>query len=322
MSDDIFIVIATFGVVFVITAAMLQGLIITVDLLRAGFKGRRQSQAMVLLARFVVVPLVIIGLASIVHFGASGYGPQIDMAVCVLVLTAGPPFIPAIAKLAHGDIPYAASSALMLTVLTWILLPFTLPVALNFLGTGASVSSSTVAQPLVAFYVIPLVAGFLIRARYPNLAKDIIPHLKTIAIATLLLSVALYIAVSWSELTSLFLTGMLGFAVAIPLISLFIGFVLSPPLARRTTAETPDRSSKITSIISISLQNIGACLVCAFFVLPSYPLAGVAILIFALGSIFVTVLVMAELGRRHERALAAATPAQTNPAAAGGKSSS
>jgi hypothetical protein len=51
-------------------------------------------------------------------------------------------------------------------------------------------------------------------------------------------------------------------------------------------------------------------------------LAGVAILIFALGSIFVTVLVMAELGKRHERALAAATPAQTNPAAAGGKSSS
>ncbi len=168
MADDIFIVIATFGVVFVITAAMLQGLIITVDLLRAGFKGRRQSQAMVLLARFVIVPLVIIGLASIVHFGASGYGPQIDMAVCVLVLTAGPPFIPAIAKLAHGDVPYAASSALMLTVLTWILLPFTLPAALNFLGTGASVSSSTVAQPLIAFYVIPLVAGFLIRARYPQ----------------------------------------------------------------------------------------------------------------------------------------------------------
>lgn len=236
MSDDIFIVIATFGVVFVITAAMLQGLIITVDLLRAGFKGRRQSQAMVLLARFVVVPLVIIGLASIVHFGTSGYGPQIDMAVCVLVLTAGPPFIPAIAKLAHGDIPYAASSALMLTVLTWILLPFTLPAALNFLGTGAAVSSSTVAEPLIAFYVIPLVAGFLIRARYPNLAKDIIPHLKTIAIATLLLSVALYIAVSWSELTSLFLTGMLGFAVAIPLISLFIGFV---PVRRLLGAQLP-----------------------------------------------------------------------------------
>jgi MFS family permease len=97
---------------------------------------------------------------------------------------------------------------------------------------------------------------------------DIIPHLKTIAIATLLLSVALYIAVSWSELTSLYLTGVLGFALAIPLISLFIGFVLSPPLARRTTAETPHRTSKITSIISISLQNIGACLVCAFFVLP------------------------------------------------------
>jgi BASS family bile acid:Na+ symporter len=322
MADDIFIVIATFGVVFVITAAMLQGLIITVDLLRAGFKGRRQSQAMVLLARFVIVPLVIIGLASIVHFGASGYGPQIDMAVCVLVLTAGPPFIPAIAKLAHGDIPYAASSALMLTVLTWILLPFTLPVALNFLGTGASVSSSTVAQPLIAFYVIPLVAGFLIRARYSNLAMDIIPHLKTIAIATLLLSVALYVAVSWTELTSLYLTGVFGFALAIPVILLFIGFVLSPPLARRTTAETLHRSSKITSIISISLQNIGACLVCAFFVLPSYPLAGVAILIFALGSIIVTALVMAELGKRHERALAATTPAQTNSAAEGGKSSS
>ncbi len=102
MADDIFIVIATFGVVFVITAAMLQGLITTVDLLRAGFKGRRQSQVMVLLARFIVVPLVLVGLAAIVQLGPTGYGPQVDMAVCVIVLTAGPPFIPAIAKLAHG----------------------------------------------------------------------------------------------------------------------------------------------------------------------------------------------------------------------------
>ncbi|MGZ4881040.1 MAG: hypothetical protein ACXV7G_08240 [Halobacteriota archaeon] len=322
MSDGLFVVIATFGVVFVITAAMLQGLIITVDLLRAGFKGRRQSQVMVLLARFIVVPLVLIGLASIVQLGPSGYGPQINMAVCVIVLTAGPPFIPAIAKLAHGDVPYAASNALMLTVLTWILLPFTLPAALNFLGTGAAISYSTVAEPLIVFYAIPLVAGFLIRARYPNLAKEIIPHLKTIAIATLLLSVALYVAVSWSEFTSLFVAGVIGFALAIPLISLFIGFVFSPPYARRTSVETPHRGAKITSIISTSLQNIGACLVCAFFVLPSYPLAGVAILICALGSSFVTVLVMAELGRRHERVLAAATPAPPNPAAVGDKSSS
>jgi len=84
MSDGIFIVIATFGVVFVITAAMLQGLITTVDLLRAGFKGRRQSQVMVLLARFIVVPLVLVGLAAIVQLGPTGYGPQVDMAVCVL----------------------------------------------------------------------------------------------------------------------------------------------------------------------------------------------------------------------------------------------
>jgi len=73
----------------------------------------------------------------------------------------GPPFIPAIAKLAHGDIPYAASSALMLTVLTWILLPFTLPAALNFLGTGAGVSSLTVAEPLIAFYRNPAGRGLL-----------------------------------------------------------------------------------------------------------------------------------------------------------------
>jgi len=146
MSDDIFLVIATFGVVFVITAAMLQGLIITVDLLRAGFKGRRQSQVMVLLARFVVVPLVIIGLASIVHLGSSGYGPQIDMAVCVLVLDRWPTLHPRDCEAGSRDIPYAASSALMLTVLTWIFLPFTLPAALNFSAPARGVVF-TVAEP-------------------------------------------------------------------------------------------------------------------------------------------------------------------------------
>jgi hypothetical protein len=59
------------------------------------------------------------------------------MSLCVVALAAVAPFIHYGNKPGKGDLAYAASASMLLTILTLIILPFTLPTALNILGTGA-----------------------------------------------------------------------------------------------------------------------------------------------------------------------------------------
>ena len=57
------------------------------------------------------------------------------MALCVVALSAGAPFLPKVAGLGKGNLNYALSAAMLLTFLTIIILPFTLPFAFSILGT-------------------------------------------------------------------------------------------------------------------------------------------------------------------------------------------
>ena len=97
--SSLFIVIITFGVIFVVTATFGQGLASTIGVLKSGFKGQGPSQITMSFAKTIVVPIILIGLASILTFGNV---PEIRMAVCVVVLTAGAPFIPGVTKIGKG----------------------------------------------------------------------------------------------------------------------------------------------------------------------------------------------------------------------------
>ena len=111
----------------------------------------------------------------------------------------------------------------------------------------------------------------------------------------------MYIAATWALFTSLYLTGVFIFALSIPILSIIIGYLLiSPSVFKTKDLTNSKKESKITSLVSTSLSNTGVTILVAIFVLPTYMLTGVAILVFGLATIAVTVLTMAELGKRME----------------------
>ena len=302
MLSDLFIVIITFGVIFVLLSSLGQGMSTTIGSLKVGFKGLRQSSIMMLLAKFIILPIILIVIASFVSFGSTGHQAEIRMAICVCALTAGAPFIPMVSRLGKGNLAYAASASFLLTILTIIILPFTLPTALKILGTGVILSIESVALPLIVLMLFPLIAGLLIRARYPDLAKESLRYTRPVAIAALLLETVLYLIASLSDFTVLYLSGVFIFALAVPIISIIVSYFLSPPFRLRPLPATdPQRDTNITTFVSIALSNISAITVATIFILSAYSLAGFAMTIIGIATIIILVLLMAELGRRYER---------------------
>jgi len=306
--DPLLIVIISFGLIFVVTSSLGNGLSITTQSVSEPLKAHKQLNVMLLLSNFIVLPVLLIGLAAMLPFA-----PQVKMAICALALSAGAPFIPWLVSLAHGDLGYSASAVILLTLGTFIVLPLALPVVLNLLGTGATPSTWLVLWPMLLFMALPLAIGMFIRARYPKLAMELGPYLGPISITFLVVHIILFLGYSWSDVTSLVGGGVLAFALVFPLAGMLIGYLLSPPYALSAVpAADPQRGTKIVSVVAVAQQNTGAAICCAIFPLGVYTTAGDMILVGAITTIVVVMMTMAELGKRHEKNLSTAAPT-TNP---------
>ena len=193
--DPLLVVIISFGLLFVVLASLGNGLSVTTQSIRTPLKGRQQSNMMLLLANFVFMPVLLIGLAAILPFP-----PQVKMAIIVLAINAGAPFIPWLVSLGKGDLAYSSSAVIILIIGTVIILPLAMPLMLNLLGTGATPSTWDVLWPLLLFMVLPLLIGMFIRARYLKLAMEIGPYLGPISITFLVVHIVLFLG--YSGLTS------------------------------------------------------------------------------------------------------------------------
>jgi bile acid:Na+ symporter, BASS family len=302
--DPLLIVIITFGLIFVVTASLGNGLSITVQSVSAPLQAHKPLNVMLLLSNFIVLPVLLIGLAAILPFT-----PQVKMAIVALALSAGAPFIPWLVSLAKGDLGYSASAVILLTLGTFVVLPLALPVMLNLLGTGATPSAWLVLWPMLLFMALPLVVGMFIRARYLKLAMELGQYLGPISITFLVVHIALFLGYSWSDVVSLAGGGVLAFALVFPLAGMLIGYLLSPPyILSPIHPADPQRGTKIVSAVAVAQQNTGAAICCAIFALGAYTVAGDMILVGAITTIVIVMLTMAELGARYEKKQAVATP--------------
>jgi BASS family bile acid:Na+ symporter len=311
------LVIVTFGLTFVVAASLAMGFSTTLPGLRQGLGAHAQLSVMLLISNFVVVPALVIGLAAIVHFNL-----QVKMAIIVLGITAGAPFIPWLVSKGRGDIAYSALACLGLLLVTLIVVPFALPPLLRLLNTGASPSVWSVAWPLLLFILLPLVIGIVGRARYPELVAEVGPWLGPISITFLVVHVCLYIGYSWSEFLSLAGGGQIAFTLVFPVAGLLIGYLLSPPyVLSPIPAADPQRATKVVSAVAVAQQNTGVVICCAIVPLGKYLVAGDYILLGAIVTIVVVLLVMLEVGKRAgavpmaASAAASATGPTAKPAA-------
>ena len=306
--DPLLVVIITFGLIFVVTASLGNGLAITVESVRGSLAGHTQLNVMLVIGNFVVIPVLIIGLMAIIPFDA-----QIKMAFSALALTAGAPFIPWLVSLAKGDLAYSSGVVILLTIGTWIVLPLVLPFALSALGTGATPSILLLLTPMLLFMLAPLLVGMFIRARYLPLAAEIGPYLGPVSLTALVVHITLFLAYTWDDFLALGGTGAFLFAFSLPVIGMLVGFLLSPPYVMSPVkAADPQRGSKIVSAVATAQQNTGAVICTAVFGLGAYTVAGVTMLVGAIVTIIVVLFVMAEVGHRYAKS----HPVTDAPAAA------
>ena len=154
-------IIGYFGVIiFIITSMLVMGLNVTVRDLLSPLRNKR-LMILSLLANFVMVPLLAFILIYIFPISA-GFA----MGLILVSIAAGAPSTPKVAEFTGGNIAYAVSLTLLMTILTIVLMPFLVP----YLMEGAGMDPTKVAFNLVVLMLIPIFAGIILRDRAPGSA--------------------------------------------------------------------------------------------------------------------------------------------------------
>src|SRR5829696_2726793 len=197
---------------------------------------------LVLFANFVLMPVTAIFLAKMLWLD-EGFGVGLLLLGCA----AGAPFLPKLAELAGGDLPFAVGAMILLTLASVAYLPVALPLLLP----GISVDSWKIARSLVLFMLLPLAAGLFLKAQYGEWAERLRPIIDRISNLSLILLIALITAANLDKVLQVFGTrGILAGLLFIAL-GLGIGWLLGGP----------DAKTKSVMALGTSSRNIAAALV-------------------------------------------------------------
>ena len=193
---------------FVISSMLAMGMGLSVAEIVAPLRDLRLI-VFALMANFVVMPLVAFALATVLRLDE-----PLGIGLLVLGCAAGAPFLPKLAELAKGNLPFAVGTMVLLMVTTIAYLPIVLPLLLE----GVSVNPAKMAQSLVVLMLLPLGVGLAVKARYTGLAERAKPWFDRASNVSLILLVLLITAANMDKVLQVF--GTRGILAAL----LFIGF--------------------------------------------------------------------------------------------------
>jgi predicted Na+-dependent transporter len=264
-------VIATLsGVAFVVTSMVAMGLSLTVPMIVEPLR-RWTIVVGAIVANFVVVPLVALGIAE----GLS-LDPQLRDGLLIFGLAAGAPFLPKLAQGANGDVAVAVGLMVVLMVATVIFLPLVLPWLLD----GVSIGAWSIAKSLVVLMLVPLSIALAVRANWPDLAAEYQPVLaKTSTVAVIVLVV---VGLGLNVDNALDLVGTRGFVAIVGLV------VVSCAVGWAVGGRDPGTRSVVA--LGTGQRNLSAALVVA-----TQNFAGTQTLTFVLVGSVVSLLVLLPL---------------------------
>ena len=217
------------------------------------------------------------------------------MAIVVLALCGGAPFVPVRRGPGKGKSPLQRRAPSMLLVATIIVLPLAVPPLVRALDTGADVSVWHVAWPMLLFMLLPFVIGIVIRARSLSLTMALGQWLGPVALTFLLVHITLYLSYAWDSFEEIAGYGQMAYSLAFPIVGLVIGYLLCPPyILSPVPAAHKQRGTKVVSMAGVALQNTGAVICCAIFAFGRYEDAGSMMLVGAIVTIIVVFPVMAD----------------------------
>lgn len=294
--NALLLLIVTFGLVFVASAALAAGFSVTLPSALAPLKANALPSLGVLVANFVVVPLLT-GLT--LHW--FGFTAQATMAFALLFVVAGAPFVAMFTRLGGGDVAYAASMSLLLTLVTITFMPLVLPWMLGVLDVPhASVTTWHLLKPLLLALLLPLVIGLAVSWRHPAVARELAPHFGQVALVAVALHVTLMFVAFWHDVTAELGSGEYLYSILMPIGCLIVGYGACLLFMGRA-ATTGGPGIGLPAALSTGQKGSQALICSLIFAMGKYSVAGVVALGSSVITLVILVLLAAEIGRRHVR---------------------
>jgi BASS family bile acid:Na+ symporter len=226
---------------FLLASMLGVGLSLTLRQIMAPLRSGRLVVA-ALVANFVVVPLVAVGIARLFRLDE-----PFTIGLLLLGLAPGAPFLPKLVEMAKGDLAFSVGLMVLLMVGTVVYLPVVLP----RLVPGVKVGVWQVARPLVYLMFLPLLAGLIVKERSESCAARLRPGLSRVSNVSLSIVTVLVVALNLPSVLKVLGTGALA---AVLLFILFAGltgyFAGGPGLATRKVM-----------VLGTGFRNIAAALV-------------------------------------------------------------
>lgn len=187
-------VVPTFMVIFVVSSMLAVGFSLTVREILVPLRNGKLV-LLALIGNFVVMPLGALTIAKLLRLDQ-----PLGIALLLLGVAAGAPFLPKLAGIARGNLAFAVGLMVLLMVLTVAYMPLVLPLLLK----GVSVDPLKIAQSLVILMLLPLAAALAIRARFEPIAHALRHPLNRISSLSLILLIALLLVTNVKNVISLF----------------------------------------------------------------------------------------------------------------------
>ena len=204
---------------FVVSSMLSMGLSLTVGQVIVPLRNYRRI-VFALLANFVLVPLAAFGIAKLLQLDE-----PLGIALLLLGIAAGAPFVPLLARISKGDLAFSVGLMVLLMVVTVGYMPLVLPLFLK----GVSVDPMKIGRSLVFLMMLPLAIGFLVKARLSEFAAKVQPSLGRVSSLSLVLLIALLLITNVQNILNLYGTRGVLASVLFIAASTGIGWVLGGP---------------------------------------------------------------------------------------------
>ncbi len=237
-----------FTLAFVVTSMLSMGLGLTVQQIVSPLRNGRLV-ALALVANFVVVPLAALLITQIIPLSE-----PLRIGILLLSTAAGAPFLPKLAQVAKGNVPFAVGLMTLLMVVTVGYLPIVLPLLLP----GVAVDAGQIARSLLIQMPLPLGLGLLVKARYSEFAAHLLPPIGQASSISLIFVFVLMVALNFDNMIGLFGSGGLLAVLLLTLLSLTVGYGLGTSADTRRVLGLGTGQRNLAAAFVVATGNFAA----------------------------------------------------------------
>jgi bile acid:Na+ symporter, BASS family len=205
--------------VFVVVSMLAVGSSLTVGQIVAPLRNRKLV-FFALLANFVLMPAGALAIAKLLRLDQ-----PLGIALILLGVAAGAPFLPKLAAIAKGNLAFAVGLMVLLMVLTVAYMPLVLPLLLE----GVSVDPMKIGRSLLLLMLLPLGVGLALNARFGSIAERMRGPLNGISSLSLALLIVLLLVTNIQNVISLFGTRGILASILFLFVGCGTGWVLGGP---------------------------------------------------------------------------------------------